>query len=103
MMMQDETEKKSIRNLMQAAVEPEMRPDFESRVTQAWLEKSHTNHVDENTSKYLQILTFTFQQWRLGLALLLFVVIGFGYWQHLREIEELRQFDVLLEFSMGTL
>ena len=33
MMMQDETEKKSIRNLMQAVVEPEMHPDFESRVT----------------------------------------------------------------------
>jgi hypothetical protein len=103
MMIPDETEKQSIRNLMQAALEPEIRPDFESRLTQAWLEKSHTNHVDENTSKYLQILTFPSQQLRFGLALLLLIVIGFGYWQHLREIEELRQFDVLLEFSMGTL
>jgi len=103
MMMQDATEKKSIRNLMQAVVEPEMRPDFESRVTQAWLEKSDANQVAETTPKYLQILTLPFQQWRLGLALLLFVVIGFGYWQYLRELDELRKFDVLLEFSMGTL
>lgn len=103
MMMQDETEKKSIRNLMQAAAEPEMLPDFESRVTQAWLEKSHANQVVENTPKYFQILTLPSQQWRFGLTLMLFIVIGFGYWQHLRELEELRKFDVLLEFSMGTL
>ena len=103
MMMQDETEKKSIRNLMQAVVEPEMHPDFESRVTQAWLEKSDANQVAENTPKYFQILTLPSQQWRFGLTLMLFIVIGFGYWQHLRELEELRKFDVLLEFSMGTL
>jgi hypothetical protein len=35
--------------------------------------------------------------------LMLLIVISFGYWQHLRELEELRKFDVLLEFSMGTL
>jgi hypothetical protein len=29
--------------------------------------------------------------------------MALGYWQHLREIEELHQFDILLEFSMGTL
>ncbi|NDD13439.1 MAG: hypothetical protein EB072_12515 [Betaproteobacteria bacterium] len=103
MMMQEETEKKSIRNLIQAAAEPEMHPDFESRLTQAWLEKSHANHVAEDTPKYLQILTLPSQQLRFGLVLLLLIVIGFGYWQHLRELEELRQFDVLLEFSMGTL
>lgn len=103
MMIQDETEKQSIRNLMQAALEPEIRPDFESRLTQAWLEKSHVNHVEENTPKYLQILTLPSQQLRFGLTLLVLIVIGFGYWQHLRDLEELRQFDVLLEFSMGTL
>jgi len=103
MMMQEETEKQSIRNLIQAAAEPEMRPDFESRLTQAWLEKSQAKHVAEDTPKYLQILTLPSQQLRFGLVLLLLIVIGFGYWQHLRELEELRQFDVLLEFSMGTL
>ena len=103
MMMQDETEKQSIRNLMQAAAEPEIRPDFESRVTQAWLEKSQANQVAENTPKYLQILISSSQQWRFGLVLLLFILIGFGYWQHLRELEELRKFDVLLEFSLGTI
>ncbi|MEN9421237.1 MAG: hypothetical protein RLZZ107_711 [Bacteroidota bacterium] len=103
MMIQEETEKQSIRNLIQAASEPEMRPDFESLLTQAWLEKSHANHVAENTPKYLQILTLPSQQLRFGLTLLVLIVIGFGYWQHLRELEELRQFDVLLEFSMGTL
>jgi len=59
--------------------------------------------VAEDTPKYLQILTLPSQQLRFGLVLLLLIVIGFGYWQHLRELEELRQFDVLLEFSMGTL
>ena len=103
MIMQDETEKQSIRNLMQAASVPEMRPDFESRLTQAWLEKSHTNHMAEDNPKYLQILTLPSRQLRFGLTLLLLIVIVFGYWQHLRELEELRQFDVLLEFSMGTL
>jgi hypothetical protein len=29
--------------------------------------------------------------------------LGAWYWHHLHEMEELRQFDVLLEFSMGTL
>jgi hypothetical protein len=103
MMMQEETEKQSIRNLMQVASEPEIRPDFECRLTQAWLEKSHANRVADNTPKYLQILTLPSQQLRFGLTLLVLIVIGFGYWQHLRELEELRTFDVLLEFSMGTL
>jgi hypothetical protein len=103
MMMQEETEKQSIRNLIQAAAEPEIRPDFESRLTQAWLEKSNSNQVAKNTPKYLHTLTLPSQQWLLGLALLLLILIGFGYWQHLRELEELRKFDVLLEFSMGTL
>jgi hypothetical protein len=103
MMMQEETEKQSIRNLMKAASEPEIHPDFESRMTQEWLEKSHANNVVEKTPKYLQILTLPSQQLRLGLALLLLIITGFGYWQHLRELEELRKFDVLLEFSMGTL
>jgi hypothetical protein len=103
MMMQDETEKQAIRNLMQAASEPEMRSDFETRLTHEWLEKAHANHVTEKTPKYLQILTLPSQPLRFGLALLLLIVIGFGYWQHLRELEELRKFDVLLEFSMGIL
>jgi len=103
MMMQVETEKQSIRNLMEAADEPPMRLDFEIKLTQAWLEKSRENLVVENTSKYLQILTLPSQQWRWGIALLLFGAMGFGYWQHLHELEDVRQFDMLLEFSMGTL
>jgi hypothetical protein len=103
MIMQVETEKQSIRNLMEAADEPPMRLDFEIKLTQAWLEKSRENLVVENSSKYLQILNLPSQQWRWGIALLLVGVMGFGYWQHLRELEDVRQFDVLLEFSMGTL
>jgi len=103
MMMQVETEKQSIRNLMEAADEPPMRLDFEIKLTQAWLEKSRENLVVENSSKYLQILTLPSQQWRWVIALLLVGAMGFGYLQHLRELEDVRQFDVLLEFSMGTL
>jgi hypothetical protein len=101
--MQDDTEKQAIRNLMQVADEPVMRADFEDRLTKRWLEKSRENTLPDAPSSYLQVLTFPFQQWRWGLALLVVMLIGFGYWHHLRELEELRQFDLLLEFSLGTL
>ena len=101
--MQDDTEKQAIRNLMQVADEPAMRPNFEDRLTKAWLEKSRENAVSEKSPGHLQVLTFPSPYWRWGLPLLVFGLIGFGYWHHLRELEELRQFDLLLEFSMGTL
>jgi hypothetical protein len=101
--MQDDTEKQAIRNLIQVADEPAMRPNFEDRLTKAWLEKSRENAVPEESSDFLHALTLPLQQWRWGLALFVFGLIGFGYWHHLRELEDLRQFDLLLEFSMGTL
>ena len=101
--MQDDTEKQAIRNLMQVADEPAMRPDFEHRLAKAWLEKSRENAVSEKSSGHLQVLTLPSLHWRWGLALFVFGLIGFGYWHHLRELEDLRQFDLLLEFSMGTL
>ena len=101
--MQDDTEKQAIRNLIQVADEPAMRPNFEDRLTKVWLEKSREKAVPEKSSGFLHVLTLPLQQWRWGLALLVFGLIGFGYWHHLRELEDLRQFDLLLEFSMGTL
>lgn len=103
MMMQDDTEKHAIRNLMQIVEEPSLRPDFESQMTAAWLEKSLKNQTSEAFPRQVQALTLTAQQWVWVLGLFLFMMVGFAYLHHLRELEEMRKFDLLLDFSMGTL
>ena len=101
--MEQDKEKQALRNLMQIDAEPPMRADFQEEMTQVWLEKSRNNDAVNDQSKDGHVLALMPHAWRLGLALLVLISAGFGYWQHLREAEELKQFDVLLEFSMGTL
>jgi hypothetical protein len=103
MKMQEEIEKQAIRNLMELANEPAMRSNFQDRMTAAWLEKSHDNFASEaNWYHALAVAINSHPRW-WTLTVLLLGAMALGYWQHLREIEELHQFDILLEFSMGTL
>jgi len=103
MKMQVENEKQAIRNIMEIASEPAMRSNFQDRMTVAWLEKSHDNFASEaNWYHTLAVAIYLHPKW-WTLTVLLLAAMALGYWQHLREIEELHQFDILLEFSMGTL
>ena len=101
--MEQDNEKQALRNIMQIDAEPPLRADFQEEMTQVWLEKSRNNDVFNDRSEGGYVLVLMPPSWRLGLTLLVLISAGFGYWQHLREAEELKQFDVLLEFSMGTL
>ena len=101
--MEQDKEKQALRNLMQIDDEPPMRAGFQEEMKQVWLEKSLNNDAINDRSKDGHVLALMPHSWRLGLALLVLISAGFWYWQHLREAEELKQFDVLLEFSMGTL
>ena len=103
MKMEQDSQKQALRNLMQIDVEPSMRTDFQEEMTQVWLEKSRNNDVVNDRTEGGHVLVLMPPSWRMGLTLLVLISVGFWYWQHLREAEELKQFDVLLEFSMGTL
>lgn len=103
MMMQEEIEKQAVRNLIQMNAEPSMRPDFQDKLLQAWLDKSKTQALVNEHPRDIQALEFLSQRWWWGMTLLVSLTLGFWYWHHLNQLEELRQFDVLLEFSMGTL
>lgn len=103
MIMQEEIEKKAVRNLMQMDAEPSIRPDFQDKLRTAWLDKSmNQTHVNQHSGD-IQLLAFLSQRWWWGMTLLVSLTLGVWYWRHLHELEELRRFDVLLEFSMGTL
>lgn len=102
-MMQEEIEKQAVRDLIQMDAEPTMRHDFQVKLTKAWLDQSMTQaHANQNPED-IQVLAVLSQGWWWGMTLLVSLTLGFWYWHHLHELEELRQFDVLLEFSMGTL
>jgi hypothetical protein len=103
MMMQEEIEKKAFRNLIQMEAEPSMRPDFQDKLTKAWLDKSMTQTHFNGHPRDIQVLAFLSQRWWWGMTLLVSLTLSYWYWHHLNQLEELRQFDVLLEFSMGTL
>ncbi|MEY3887657.1 MAG: hypothetical protein RL650_1749 [Pseudomonadota bacterium] len=103
MMMQEEIEKQAVRNLIQLDAEPTMRPDFQDKMTKVWLDKSMAQKLENQQPRDIQVLAFLSQHWAWGMTLLVSMTLGFWYWHHLHEMEELRQFDVLLEFSMGTL
>ncbi len=101
--MQEDKEKQAICNLLQLGGVPALDHEFEGRLVERWL-------VDTPAKKDLisiQIETRTLKcishprWWALGIACSL--AIGGGYWKHQRELEELRQFDVVMEFSMGSL
>jgi hypothetical protein len=103
MKMQDEHDKKAIRDLMQVADAPAMRSDFQDRMTAAWLEKSHDPFALEANGRQTFAAAIAARPKWWALTVLFLGAMALGYWQHLREIEELHQFDILLEFSMGTL
>lgn len=103
MTMQEEIEKQAVRNLMQLDAEPVHRPDFEDKLAKAWLEMSMTQKLQNQAPQDIQVLAGPSQRWWWGMTLLVSLTLGAWYWHHLHEMEELRQFDVLLEFSMGTL
>jgi hypothetical protein len=103
MMMQEELEKQEIRNLIQMDAEPTLRPDFQDKLTTAWLEKSMSQKLADQRPRNIQVLAILSQRWLWFLTLLVSLTLGVLYWRHLHYLDELRQFDVLLEFSMGTL
>jgi hypothetical protein len=103
MMMHHDTEKQLIRTLIQMDEAPGLHPDFQEKLTHAWLGKSMTTKLVNHQFGDIRIFAFLSQRWWWSMPLLLTLTLGAWFWQHQHEIEDFRQFDVLLEFSMGTL
>ena len=93
--MTEETEKQSIRDIMCVAHDASMRPEFYEKITNAWIKKTQTESVNYQSVRALH--------WWWFIGLIILSCIGFFYWQHLQELENIRQFDVLMEYSLGTL
>lgn len=101
--MTEETEKQSIRDIMCVAHDASMRPEFYEKITNAWIKKTQTESVNYHFFGMIQVQSVRALHWWWFIGLIILSCIGFFYWQHLQELENIRQFDVLMEYSLGTL
>jgi len=103
MIMQEAKDKQAIRNLLNCDDMPKLDQKFENRLLNRLLALANTNNNVFSIQTKTKTLKWTsLPRWWI-FAIACSLVIGIGYWKNQHELEEMRQFDVVLEFSMGTL